>query len=146
MNNDQSREISLIDLIHNVSKEFVRELNIRLAKYNVTYAQWRFLLFLWQQEGLTQKALSQRVGIEPATTVRTLDRMERDELIRRHRSERDRREINIFLTPKGKELYPVLAPICQELEKQVVKSMDEQEIAQCVQGISKLLKKFSIKH
>ena len=143
MTNLKQNKHSLIDLIHNISKEFVRELNNRLAKYNVTYAQWRFLLFLWQQEGLTQKALSQKVGIEPATTVRTLDRMERDQLIRRHRSERDRREINIFLTAKGKELYPVLAPICKELEEQMVRALEDGELETCVKVIAKLLQKFS---
>lgn len=121
-------QASIIDLINNLSRGFIREFNTRLNNHNVTYAQWRFLLSLWQNDGLTQKALSQRAGIEPATTVRTLDRMERDGLIVRKRSETDRREINIYLTEKGKTLQPTLKPVHQILEEQVSQSLEPQEL------------------
>ncbi len=72
--------------------------------------QWAVLMFLWAQDGQTQRELSRNVAIEDATMVRTLDRMERDGLVRRERNPRDRREIRVYLTEKGWGLRDTLVP------------------------------------
>lgn len=57
---------------------------------------------LYQQDGLLQAELCKRIGIEQPTSVRTLDRMERDGFVKREKSPSDRRAFQIRLTDKGR--------------------------------------------
>ncbi len=61
-------------------------------------------------DGQTQRELSRQAAIDEASMVRSLDSMERDGLVRRVRNKQDRRQINIFLTEKGRALRDQLLP------------------------------------
>src|SRR5215468_5504772 len=50
-------------------RAFSRALEVRTAPHGVSSGQWRFLRVLWQEEGMTQRELSQRVGMREPTTV-----------------------------------------------------------------------------
>lgn len=97
-------------LLNYLAKAFARAHAKRLAAHDASLGQWSVLMFLWARDGQTQGELSRQVAIEDATMVRTLDRMERDGLVRRERNARDRRQINIFLTEKGQSLRDSLIP------------------------------------
>ena len=103
-------EESLGYLVNYAARAFSRELSPRLAAHGARMGQWAVLMFLWAGDGQTQRELSRNVAIEDATMVRTLDRMERDDLVRRERNPRDRREIRVFLTEKGRALRDTLVP------------------------------------
>lgn len=81
-----------------------------LEQHGVTLGQWAVLMFLWVEDGVSQTELSRQVAIEDATMVRSIDRMERDGLVRRQRNPHDRRQLQIFLTDKGRSLRDVLVP------------------------------------
>jgi DNA-binding MarR family transcriptional regulator len=108
-------EESTAHLVSVAARLFSRALHERLDRHDVSVAQWSMLLFLWEEEGLTQKDLSRRQQIEEPTAARTLDRMERDGLIERVRDEHDRRRIHIHLTERGQELRDELVPAALEV-------------------------------
>ncbi len=83
---------------------FVRLSNQYLKKRKITHAYTPFLVQLWDKDGQTQAELHRKIGIEQPAAVRTLDRMERDRLIKRIRSVADRREVEIYLTAKAQRL------------------------------------------
>ncbi|WP_052331607.1 MarR family winged helix-turn-helix transcriptional regulator [Phaeobacter gallaeciensis] len=60
------------------------------------------MVHLWEQEGLSQKRLVERVGIEQARIADTLSRMERDGLIKRTRDVKDGRIRQTWLTERGR--------------------------------------------
>lgn len=99
------------------SRLLVRSLSARLGPKGIGYGQYPVLVNLWKEDGLTQKELSNRVRIEAPTMVRTLDRMERDKLVVRKRSDADRRQIHIQLTAKGRALERELASLSGEVDK-----------------------------
>ena len=103
-------EESMGYLINHLAKVFARSLAGRLAEHEASLGEWAVLMFLWAQDGQSQRELSRHVAIEDATMVRTIDRMERDGLVRRVRNVQDRRRINIFLTDKGWSLQDSLVP------------------------------------
>ncbi len=103
-------EDSLGYLVNYAARAFARELSRRLGEHGVRVGQWAVLMFLWAEDGVSQGELSRRVAIEGATMVRTLDRMERDGLVRRERNPRDRRQIQVFLTERGWSLRNTLIP------------------------------------
>ena len=58
----------------------------RISPHGVTRGQWYFLRVLWEEDGLSQRELSVRVGMMEPTTVIALRSMEKAGLVRRARS------------------------------------------------------------
>lgn len=92
-------------------RAFDRLLNAYLTREGLTSGFWYFLRALWQQNGATQKRLSQLNNVTEPTTVTTLNAMARLGLVRRERNAGDRRKINVFLTPRAEALRDELMPI-----------------------------------
>jgi DNA-binding MarR family transcriptional regulator len=109
-------------------RAFVRVLQARIAPHGVTAGMWYFLRVLWIEDGLTQRELSQRIGMMEPTTVTALDNMARRGLIRRRRNPRDKRKINIYLTPRGRALRRILAPIAMEVNAVALQDFTPREI------------------
>ena len=120
-------EDSTSQLVSVAARLFSRALQARFAQHEVSAGQWPLLLYLWDQDGLSQKQLSRRVQIEEATTTRTLDRMERDGLVCRVRDESDRRRINVFLTEHGQQLREELVPYAQEVNALATHGLSDQD-------------------
>lgn len=53
---------------------------------------------------ICQNNLAKLASVRPGSLSQTLGRLERDEIIHRERSESDRRQIKVSLTPKGQKL------------------------------------------
>ena len=71
----------------------------RLKALNLTEARWCVLYWLSRSpEGLSQTVLAERACVEAPTLVRTLDILERQGLVRREPSKRDRRIKVVRLT------------------------------------------------
>jgi DNA-binding MarR family transcriptional regulator len=87
-----------------MAKCFARSLQKRSALLGFSPGQFPVLLELWQQDGLTQKQLLDKLEVEQATLANTLARMERDGLIARHSHPSDKRAQIITLTDLGRDL------------------------------------------
>jgi len=71
---------------------------------------WVFLRLLWDHDRLTQRELSERAGLRDPTTVSALKGMERLGPIKRTVKPKNRREIHVSLTKRGRDLErPLLA-------------------------------------
>jgi MarR family transcriptional regulator, organic hydroperoxide resistance regulator len=114
-------------LVCYLAKLFTQFLTACLAPHEVYPGQFGVLLFLWVQDGQTQRELSRQVAIDEASMVRSIDRMERDGLVRRVRNEHDRRQINIFLTEKGRGLRDQLVPCALAGNAVATQSFTEEE-------------------
>lgn len=113
----------IAQLLRDAHRCYTRALGARIASAGVTMGQWFFLRALWEEDGLTQRALSQRVGMMEPTTVTAIHGMERAGLVRRVRNPHDRRKVNIYLTDKGRELRGVLLPRAEEVDRQMVEGI-----------------------
>ena len=63
------------------------------------------IAILGRSPGWTILQLSRDLGLSHAATVRLIDRLVSDGLVRRIRSTRDGRAVELFLTPGGEKLY-----------------------------------------
>ena len=91
-------------LVRDTNIAIGKALRRRLSEYGMTLGQYYFMRALWIEEGLSQRELSRRVGTTEPTTASVLRLLEKNGLVRRVRNRKDRRTINIFLTPKGRNL------------------------------------------
>lgn len=88
-----------------------RYLQLAIEPYGVTLGMWYFLRVLWQEDGLTQRELSHRIGTMEPTTLSAIASMEKSGLVRRERDALDRRKLHVRLTPKGLALKTELLPL-----------------------------------
>jgi DNA-binding MarR family transcriptional regulator len=120
-------ENSMAHLTAVAARLFSRALQDRIAPYGVTVGQWTLLLFLWEQDGLSQKQLSRRAQIEEPTAARTIERMERDGLVTRKRNAEDRRVFNVFLTEQGRDLRDELVPYANEINSLATHGLSDED-------------------
>jgi len=120
---------SLGYLVRDANRAFQRLLERRISPHGVTRGQWYFLRVLWEQDAISQRELSARVGMMEPTTVIALRGMEKAGLIRRLRSVQDRRVTRVHLTPKARRLRDRLLQISQGVNDQAADRNDPAELA-----------------
>ncbi|MDP9838490.1 DNA-binding MarR family transcriptional regulator [Neorhizobium huautlense] len=98
------RSNSATYLAGQLAKGFARSLQQRAATLGFSPGQFPVLVELWQEDGLTQKQILDRLDVEQATLANTLSRMERDGLITRTPHPTDRRAQIVSLTERGRAL------------------------------------------
>lgn len=109
-------------------RSFSRILERGTMEYDVSAGQWRFLRQLWREDGITQRELSERIGMREPTTVVALKGLEKSGLILRKKTEEDRRKTYIYLTPYAKKLELILAPINAELHEVATRGLSDEEV------------------
>jgi DNA-binding MarR family transcriptional regulator len=119
----------LAHLIKDATRALVRALQMRLAERAVSFGHWSFLRVLWEGDGITQRELSEQVGVMEPTTFTALKAMEQRGLVRRRRQGKDRKKIYIFLTAKGRRLKNVLVPLAEEVNAVAVRGVAAADIA-----------------
>jgi MarR family transcriptional regulator, organic hydroperoxide resistance regulator len=119
---------SLGYLVRDANRAFQRLLERRIAPHGVTRGQWYFLRVLWEQDGLSQRELSTRVGMMEPTTVIALRGMEKSGLIRRARNSDDRRVTLVRLTPKARRLRDRLLQLSQGVNEQGAEGIEAAEL------------------
>lgn len=83
---------------------FTRFYKPRLDALGLTYPQYLAFLVLWEEDGLTVKALGDRLFLDSGTITPLLKRLEARGLVRRQRDAEDERLVRISLTDAGRAL------------------------------------------
>lgn len=83
---------------------FTRFYKPRLDAIGLTYPQYLVFLVLWEEDGLTVKALGEKLFLDSGTITPLIKRLEARGLVRRQRDEEDERQVRIHLTPEGRAL------------------------------------------
>ena len=125
-------------LVRDANRAFQRLLEKRIAPYGVSRGQWYFLRVLWDEDGLSQRELSARVGMMEPTTVIALRSMEKAGLIRRARSAEDRRVTQVRLTRKAKRLRNRLLQLAREITEQGAEGIGRNELIAFSRTISRM--------
>jgi MarR family transcriptional regulator, organic hydroperoxide resistance regulator len=115
-------------LLRRAHRSYSRRLQDELAAHGVSLAQYLHLRELWDLNGITQNELSQKVGIEKASSTAVLDALEKNGLILRVRNAQDRRKVNVYLTPAGRNIRDVLSPAAKGVATQAVSDLSAAEL------------------
>jgi DNA-binding MarR family transcriptional regulator len=129
---------SLGYLVRDANRAFQRLLEKRISPHGVTRGQWYFLRVLWEEDGLSQRELSSRVGMMEPTTVIALRGMAKAGLIRRVRGIDDRRVTRVHLTAKARRLRDRLLQISQGVNDQGAEGVDPAALAQFHRVIARM--------
>jgi DNA-binding MarR family transcriptional regulator len=87
-------------------------LDARMARHGMSQGKFCLLMQLNQnpESGMSPSELADRVAVSRATVTGLVDGLEREGLIRRERSPRDRRSLALRLTPAGRHLLDRMLP------------------------------------
>ncbi|HEV7607352.1 MAG TPA: MarR family transcriptional regulator [Steroidobacteraceae bacterium] len=91
-----------------------RRVDLHMQPLDLTGMQWEPVLMLWLKRADTVAGLARVSQMGVASMTRMLDRLEEKDLLRRERSELDRRVVNLHLTPKGRKAASKIWPIVVE--------------------------------
>ncbi|MBP2226938.1 MarR family winged helix-turn-helix transcriptional regulator [Azospirillum agricola] len=119
-------------VVRDVNRAFARALQARITRSGVSMGQWFFLRALWDEDGLTQRELSHRVGMMEPTTVTAVNVMVAQGLVQRVRNAHDRRKMNIFLTEKGRALRDAMMPSASDIAALAVAGIAPEEVAHAI--------------
>jgi len=113
--------------IGRIRKAIRREFDARAAGLEITAAQFLVLRRLWEGDGILASTLARDVCSDGSTITGLLDRLEVKSLIRRERSRQDRRAVQVFLEPAGRELKTPLMEIIHALNEQALEGFGAEE-------------------
>lgn len=102
-------------LVKDATRALVRALQTRLSDHSVSFGHWTFLRILWVRDGLTQRQLSDEAGVMEPTTVTAIRAMEELGYVSRRQLPENRKNIYVYLTPKGRSLEGKLVPMAEEV-------------------------------
>lgn len=113
---DESLDFNLVKVVNKLRCQIGR----RLHPWDITSEQWGVLARLFEQDGLNQKELAEKLLKDQANTTRILDKLVTKGWVKRLAAPDDRRAFLIFLTDKGKEIvaatYPLVAQVKEKLQ------------------------------
>ena len=128
-------------VVNNTAKLFQRSLDLELRKnVGVTLSQWRVVSSLVLQPGLTQKEIADKMGIEGATLVPVIDKMEKEGLLKRKQDSSDRRVNRIYLTSKADSLWESMTNCALKIRKSSIRNISDGDIHITLDTLRKISK------
>lgn len=113
----------------------------RFASEQVSFTQWMVIANLGRFERLTATALSEQTCYDMGALTRVVDDLEKSGLVRRERTERDRRVVEIALTPEGRQYLHSGKRLAVELLNSLVAPFSRQELETLVGLLQRLLER-----
>jgi len=114
------------------AKEVVGMYKPYLDKIDLTYTQYIAMMVLWESKTISVKELGERLYLDSGTLTPLLKRLESKGFIKRERSAKDERVVNMTITDAGERLRERAKEVPMQLAQCVPLSMDD---AQALYGL-----------
>ena len=102
-------------------------------------SQERILMILNKKERISQRDLLEIVGIRSSSLSEVLTKIENNGYIVRHKKDEDKRNVEIRITPSGKEKALEVRKIHEERSKNLFTDLSEEEQTELSRLLEKLL-------
>lgn len=123
-----------------VSRRISEELRGHFGKLNLTFPQTLVLTLLDNDGPMPISALAKATGSANSTISGVVDRLEKSGLLRRVRSEQDRRVIFVEVTEKYREIQEESKNYALSRFSQSINSLSEEELHQVLTGLNLMQK------
>jgi DNA-binding MarR family transcriptional regulator len=110
----------------------------RLAPLKLTPPHVGILKVITQSDGLSQQALSEKLGMYASRLVVILDELEKRGLLERRDSPADRRSYALYLTDAGHEAVGQIGRVSREHQESLCAALNESERAQLNQLLRRI--------
>jgi DNA-binding MarR family transcriptional regulator len=134
-----TRNSSLGYQVNHAARLFAQALNQRIAPLGVVPGQFAQLLAVFEADGQTQRQLCEQVGIEQPTMANTLQRMERDGLIRREPDPTDGRRARVLLTKRARDIERPLIAAARTVNATASRGLNAQDVATVLAALTRII-------
>ena len=130
-----------------LTRQWRRLVEEQLAASGLTDATWTPLIHLraWG-DGVTQKELAERVGLDSSSLVRLLDILEGKSLVERRADPADRRSKRIFLTTEGHAAVDSIRATMLQAELSMLQDLSDDEVEAMLGGVNKIRARMELLH
>ena len=119
-----------------------RHFDRRARALGFTQAQWRALLRLDSNPGISQARLADSLDMQPISLARILERMASANLIERRPDPVDRRVVQLYLTPEATPILKVLREISDEVRAIATKGLSVEEQSKVISSLRQMRHNF----
>jgi DNA-binding MarR family transcriptional regulator len=102
----------------------------------VTVTQFRVLVVLRGHGETRLNRLAERLGVTPSTALRTVDRLILADLVTRRENDRDRREVVIELTARGRRAVDRVTERRRDAIREIVEQMPQHQVGRLVEALN----------
>jgi MarR family transcriptional regulator for hemolysin len=122
-------ENSIGFIVNRTARAFVKALDSELHdRVGITVGQWKVIVMLVKHNGLTQKEIADKLGLEGPTLIPVIDKMEKEELVLRKVNASDRRNNRIYRTEKADALWDRMMQCASKVRQASVKEISEADL------------------
>lgn len=97
---------------------------------NITAEQWAILATLWEEEGIHQSAIAEKIGKDRHTITRMLNLLDKNGFIRRVPTNEDKRRLNVHLTDSGRNIKEKLVSIVTGFGEKAFAGLTQKELTE----------------
>lgn len=115
-------------------------LSLKLQDIPIRSGQHDFLYVISQNEGITQKELSERLFVDKSTTAKAVKSLISQGYVVKEALLEDKRFVQLYLTEQGKQIKPHIQKIFLELIEISTSNLSKEETEQTVALLKIILK------
>lgn len=97
---------------------------------NITAEQWAILASLWEEDGVHQSLIAEKIGKDRHTITRMLNLLEKNGFVRRVSTEKDKRLLNVYLTDSGRDIKDKLVSIVLGFGEKAFAGLTQNELTE----------------
>ena len=97
--------------LYAATNSIIRYYRIYLNEIGITYTQYLVLLVLWELENCSIKDIAKTLKLDSPTITPIVQKLEKMNLVKRQRSDKDERVVEVSLTKAGIDLESQVADI-----------------------------------
>jgi DNA-binding MarR family transcriptional regulator len=105
----------------------------------ISFTQWMALIWLTQRPYASPTELSAHLGHDMGALTRVVDELEREGMVRRDRSETDRRAVQIAITPQGRRVAHAGKMLMVDLLNELLVPYSNAEVDTLISLLQRLL-------
>lgn len=114
-----------------------------LAPVGLNVAQWRSLAIIRRLDCCTMTALARFSTVERTTLTRAVDHLVGRGLVDRSTPDRDRRQVNLRLTERGKTVYGQAVEILRDGNRSILAAVDPRRLREATRVLQETLLKLT---
>ena len=133
------KPLSLVHVLSNrIGRAFYGEIE---TKFGVTLAEWRVLLTLTSEPGVSAAEITNRWAMEKMAVNRAIQRLVDQGFVTRDRDPDDGRSYKLKMTAKGQKLYEKIAPSANKRYSELMAAIDSDEVDAMVRALQKIIRR-----
>ena len=126
-------------MVNRTAKTIVKAMDTELRKkVGITFGQWKVIVMLYNQNGLTQKEIADRLDLEGPTLIPIIDKMEKEGFVVRRVDATDRRNNRIYYTEKSSELWDKMIECALKIRQVSIRDISEEDIVFMISILEKI--------